>query len=245
MPTFVRVQLFWLAFSMLIPAICMALVIGAVVDPLVLSNVALAGVLSCWIIALAAPFIGPSAASREQRFTAFIVTWCILAIAFPLGWDLAWAILHGWVNGATAEDTSKWYFWAYAVADTRFLHSDPLMIWIEYWSGVFAIAEIYALRNLLKGNLQTAYRTFVVVAFMQFYAVGVFFGVEALQGFVDIRPDVFSYFKFFGLNGMWMVVPAIGGYMFTQLVKDPDYSAAETWTQLRGGPGLHSAPTSA
>lgn len=234
MQPFVKVQLFWLGLSIASPAICMALRLGDVIDPMVLSNVALVCVLGCWILALATPFIWPNNASQQQRFTAFIITWAVIAITFPLAWDLTWALLHGWVNGATAEDASKWYFWAYAVADTRFLRSDPLMIWIEYWSGIFAIVEIYMLRKFLKDDVQKAYKAFVVVGFMQFYGTSVFFGVEALQGFADIRPDVFSYFKFFGLNGMWMVVPALAGYMFTQLVKNADYSAADTIAQLRG-----------
>ncbi|WP_421840541.1 hypothetical protein [Mycobacterium sp.] len=103
----------------------------------------------------------------------------------------------------------------------------------------------HVLRNLLRDNVQKAYKAFVVVGFMQFYAVSVFFGVEAIKGFVDIRPDVFSYFKFFVLNGMWMVVPAIAAYLFTQLLKDPEYSAADTWARLRGKPGLITTRPSA
>ncbi len=234
MPTFIKVQLFWLGLSMTIPALCMAAVLTDSADPFFLSNVALVTVLGSWIIALATPFIWPNNASRAQRYTALIVAWSILAIVFPIGWDLMWAIFHDWVNGATADDKWKWYFWAYAVADTRFLKSDPLMIWVEYWSGLFGFAEIYALYHLTKNNLQKAYKAFVIVGFMQFYACSVFFGVEALQGLANIRPDIFSYIKFWGMNGMWVIVPAIAGYCFTQLIKDPAYNARETIHQLLG-----------
>ena len=108
MPAFVRLQLFWLAISLSIPAVCMVLAVTHAADPLLLTDVALPGLLSCWIIALATPFLFGGNASRELRRTAFVLTWSAIAIVFPLSWDLPWAVLHDWVNGATARDTSKW-----------------------------------------------------------------------------------------------------------------------------------------
>lgn len=231
---FVKVQCFWLLMSMLLPALCWALVLMDSADPYTMSNIALPTVLFSWIAALATPFVWPSDASRQQRFTAFVVTWSVIAIFFPLTWDLPWAILHEWVNGATEEDKWKWYFWAYAVADTRFLKSDPVMITVEYWSGIIGIIEIYCLSQIFRNNLKKAYGLFIMAGSLAFYGCTVFFSTEAMAGFANIRPDIFSYIKFFGMNGMWVITPIIAGYMFKQLIDDPRYYSQQTLNELLG-----------
>ena len=55
-----------------------------------------------------------------------------------------------------------------------------------------------------------------------------------MRHLADIRPDALSYLKFFGLNGMWMVVPAISGYLLLQLTKDPHYDARAAGRDLLG-----------
>lgn len=234
MPLFVKIICFWIGASMILPGICMAVVFAGVADPLLVSNIALPTVLSCWILALATPLVMSSAASKEARFTAFVLTWSAIAIFFPLCWDLPWAIFHDWVNGATAADVEKWYFWAYAVADTRFLNSDPVMVCVEYWSGIIGCIEIYFLLSFLKGHLDKAYRAFLIAGVLQFYGCTVFFGVEAQYGFANIRPDLVSYIKFFGMNGMWMVVPAISGYLLTKLLNNKSYDVNTVVRLLAG-----------
>lgn len=235
MPSFVKAILAWLLISMLLPGICLALVLLDMADPYTMSNIALPTVLASWIIALLTALFWPSQdATKAMRFTAFVVTWSFIAIFFPLSWDLPWAILHEWVNGATAEDKHKWYFWAYAVADTRFLRSDPVMICVEYWSGIIGIIEIISLTHFVKGNLDKAYRFFVIAGCLQLYGCSVFFGMEYMHNFENIRPDIYSYIKFFGMNGMWITVPPIAGYLFLQLTKMPEYDSRTTVQQLFG-----------
>ncbi|OSC30217.1 hypothetical protein B8W69_07890 [Mycobacterium vulneris] len=234
MPVFVRLQLFWLAISLSIPAVCMLLAVTHAADPLLLSDVALPGLLSCWIIALATPFLFGGKARRELRRTAFVLMWSAIAIVFPLSWDLPWAILHDWVNGATAQDTSKWYFWAYAVADIRFLRSDPLMILVEYWSGIIGVVEIVFVTLFLHNRTAAAIRFFVAAGCLQLYGCTVFFVTQLMNHLADIRPDALSYLKFFGLNGMWVVVPAISGYLLLQLTNDPHYDARAASRDLLG-----------
>lgn len=234
MPGFFKLQLFWLAVSMTIPGICMALVLSEAADPFLLSNIALPSVLGSWIMALLMPLLFAGNSSPQQRMTGFVLMWSCIAIVFPLGWDLPWAIFHDWVNGATAEDKWKWYFWAYAVADTRFLNSDPLMIIVEYWSGIIGIIEILFLRAFLNNRLQQAIRLFVIAGCLQFYGCTVFFVSELMNNLQNIRPDAVSYIKFFGMNGMWMVVPAISGYLLMQLLKQPGYDSQTCINGLMG-----------
>jgi hypothetical protein len=233
-PAFFRLQLLWFAGSVGIPAVCVAIAMARAADPLLLSDIALPGLLVCWIVALLTPFAFPGGASRQARQTGFVLVWSAIAILFPLSWDLPWAVFHDWVYGATAEDTSKWYFWAYGVADTRYLRSDPLMIIVEYWSGAIGVIEIVFLRLFLLNRLSQAVRFFVAASVLQFYGCTVFFFSEIMRNLVDIRPDALSYVKFFGLNGMWMVVPAISGFALLQLLRNQDYDAEATSRQLLG-----------
>lgn len=234
MPAFFRLQLCWLAFSLAVPTIGLVLALAGLGDPLLLSDIALPGLLACWIAGLLTPFIFGGNASREARLTGFVLLWSAIAIIFPLSWDLPWAILHDWVSGATAADTSKWYFWAYAVADTRFLHSDPLMVIVEYWSGVIGVVEIVFLRSFLVNRLGRAVRFFIAAGCFQLYGTSVFFISEVARNLADIRPDAVSYLKFFGLNGMWLVVPALSGLALVQLLKNPEYDAAAAVRRLFG-----------
>lgn len=234
MPGFVKVQLLWLGVSLAIPTVCMVLVLAHAADPLLLSNIALPGLLGCWVVALLTPLLWGRGADRALRLTGFVLSWSFIAVAFPLAWDLTWAMLHRWVNGAAAEDTAKWFYWAYAVADTRFLRSDPLMIIVEYWSGVIAVIEIVFVRLFLRNRLRTAVNVFALAACLQFYGCTVFFFSELMNGLADIDPTPVSYLKFFGLNGMWMVVPSLAGAALVQLLRTPGYDGRDAVDQLFG-----------
>ncbi|GLE52251.1 hypothetical protein [Mycobacterium montefiorense] len=234
MPAFFRLQLCWLAASFVFPTVGLVLASAGVGDPLLLSDIALPATLACWIGGLLTPWVLGGDASRQARRTGFVLLWSAIAIAFPLSWDLPWAILHHWVYGATAADASKWYFWAYAVADTRFLRSEPLMVIVEYWSGVIGVVEIVFLGLFLSNKLSAAVRFFIAAGCLQFYGTSVFFISEIARNLADIRPDAISYLKFFGLNGMWLVMPAASGFVLMQLLKDPGYDARATTRPLFG-----------
>jgi hypothetical protein len=120
------------------------------------------------------------------------------------------------------------------VADTLFLRSDPLMIIVEYWSGVIGVIEIVFMTLFLRNRTAAAIRFFVAAGCLQFYGCTVFFVSQIMRHLADFRPDALSYIKFFGLNGMWMVVPAISGYLLIQLTKDPHYNARTAGRALLG-----------
>ena len=225
MPGFFRLQISLLALSLVIPTVSWALALAGAADPLLLSNIALPSVLACWIAALITPFVFGGDATFEMRATGFILAWAAIAITFPLIWDLPWAILHDWVYGATAEDRWKWFFWAYAVADTRFLQSDPIMIIVEYWSGAIAVIEILFLASFLRNPLVQAMRIFALAGSLAFYGCSVFFASELMNGLANIRPDTVSHIKFFGMNGMWIVFPAVSYLTMRRLLQSPNYNA--------------------
>ena len=228
MAGFFRLQIALAIISLLIPTVGWAVVLLDAGDPLLMSNIASAGLVGCWALMMLLPFVFAGSASKNAVYTATIIFWGVITTVFPIIWDFTWALMHKVVNGATAEDKWLWYWWTYSVADTRFLRSDPLMIIVEYWSGIMGFAEGYALYKFLQGDVKKSFQISVVVGCMQFYACTAFFGTEVLVGFENILPDFFSFYvKFWGLNGFWTVMPFLSGYCYWKVLQDPDYQVKQ------------------
>jgi hypothetical protein len=229
MAGFIRVQCIIGIISVAIPGIGFFLAFLGITDPLITSNVTTGSLIVCWFLMLTAPFILPGSAPITVKFTSIIIFWGLITVIFPIIWDFTWALCHKLVNGATADDPWLWYWWSYAVADTRFLRSDPLMIIVEFWSGILGFVHAYALYVFFKGNIKRAFYIALTAGCMQFYACSAFFGVEVINGFENIEPDFFSfYMKFWGLNGFWVIMPFIQTYFFLRLMRDPEYDVTET-----------------
>lgn len=237
MAGFFRIQIAIGVVSLLTPGLAWAAVLWLGVDPLKASNVALPSLVVCWLMLLLLPFVYRGSASKPAVWVATVFFWGLLSTVFPIIWDLSWAILHEWVAGATAEDKHLWYWWAYAVADTRFLRSDSLMIILEYWSGVLGVADGIALYCFCKGRVQRAFAISSVVGLLQFYGCTVFFGTEWMAGFANITPDFYSYLKFFGLNGLWLCMPLLASVCCWKLVRHGGLDVPEIFRhELRGLP---------
>ena len=236
MATFFRVQIVLAIMSLLIPAICWAIVLLDAGDPLLMSNISSSCLVTCWALMMAAPFILQGSAPKQAVYTSIIIFWGAITTVFPIIWDFTWALMHNVVNGATAEDKWLWYWWTYSVADTRFLRSDNLIIILEFWSGFIGFVEGYALYRFLQGDVKKSFQISMVVGSMQLYGCSVFFGTEAMVGFENIRPDFVSfYMKFLGLNGFWTIMPFFSGYCYWRLMKDPNYEVkAVIDTYLKG-----------
>ena len=108
------------------------------------------------------------------------------------------------------------------------------MIWVEYCSGLIAFVQTYALACLWRGDVARAWDVTTGASLLAMYGCGVFFGVEVLEGMDDIRPDVLSQVKFWGLNGMWVIVPPIASVLLLELKRDPRYDARVVIARLFG-----------
>jgi len=223
---FVRVQFLAVALSIIVPAGFYACVIAGVVDPLLASNVAVSVQVICWFFVVVAPFLFGGNAPQEVRLAALIVFWGFVTFWAPVMWDLTWVFVHPLVDGSTAEDRWLWYWWMYAVADTRFLNSDPLMLMLETWSGILGFAHLYALTRFCKGEVRRAFYVAASASMVQFYGTTAFFGVEILLGFRNISPDFFSFYvKWWGMNGFWIVMPFVTTAAYLRLLALEDFDA--------------------
>ncbi len=226
MPTFVRVQISLLALSIFIPAVCNALVLLGSIDPLFASNIGGATLVVCWVGLVLAPLVLGGGARTVVRLSALLVAWGFVSVWGPVVWDFTWFLLHRTVAGATAADRWLWYWWMYAVADTRFLHADPLMVVLECGSGLLGFAQAYALASFWNGQVRRAFYVSTLAGALGFYGTVVFFSVEALQGFQHITQDLFSfYIKWLGMNGLWLVMPIVAPFAYARLLNEPGYDA--------------------
>lgn len=233
MPVFVRVQISLFALSVLIPGACNILVLLDRSDPLRASNIGATALVVCWAGLVAAPFLFGRRASPVVRLTAFLVAWGVVSIWGPVVWDFTWFLMHRVVENATAADHWLWYWWMFAAADTRFLHSDPLMVVLECGSGLLGFAQAYALRSFWKGELRRAFYVSTLAGALGFYGTVVFFSVEALQGFPNISPDFFSFYvKWWGMNGLWLIMPVVAPFAYARLLNEPAYDPPAVWRGL-------------
>ncbi len=221
---FFQLQVILAVVSLLVPAGCWFLVFSDLGDPLLMSNVASSNLIVCWLLILLLPFMSSRDIPKQVSYTAVIIFWGVITTVFPVIWDFTWALMNSYMVGATAEDKWLWYWWTYSVADTRFLRSDPLMIILEYWSGIMGVVQGYALYCFLGNKVKKAFIISATVGCMQFYGNTAFLGTEALVGFENIRPDFFSFYvKFWGLNVFWMIMPILSAYCYMKVMKDPEY----------------------
>jgi len=226
MPFFVQGQYFFFAISILLPTVCYGLVIAGFGEPHLMSYIAASAMVICWLAIVTAPLVFPGGAAKSVRLTALIFFWGLITVWAPVMWDFTWFLVHRLVDGATANDHWLWYWWMYAVADTRFLRSDPLMLMLEAWSGVLGFVQAYALVQLYKGRLRTAFFVSTVANVVQFYGTSVFFGHEVLLDFRNIQPNFFNFYvKWWGMNGFWLIMPWVTTYAYVQLLKESSYAS--------------------
>jgi hypothetical protein len=250
-PSFVRVQISLLALSIVVPAACNALVLLGSVDPLVASNISGATLVVSWVGLVITPLVLGSGARTAVRLSALLVAWGFVSVWGPVVWDFTWFLLHRTVAGATAADRWLWYWWMYAVADTRFLRADPLMVVLECGSGLLGFAQAYALASFWNGKVRRAFYVSTLAGALGFYGTVVFFAVEALQGFRNITPDFFSFYvKWWGMNGLWLVMPIVAPFAYARLLREPGYDAAtvlrrEVFGMARSTRAVSSGPQTA
>lgn len=198
-----------------------------VVDPHVGSYVMVVGVCLGFVLMLAGPWVGGDATPR-QRLTDTLVLWTLMSAGAQLGWELPFSLLHRQLVGVTEHDTWAWLFWAYGVADSRYLIADPFVVVMEgFTSLVGGPIELYTVWLVSKGHLRAAARWAVLVGATQWYGDILYFGVEAFTGFAHINFDVFFDWalKFAFLNGIWLVMPVVQVWAALRVLDEPEGTA--------------------
>ncbi len=220
------------AIGMLTPVGAFALVMLNLVDPHPASDVAALGPLIGILGTIATPFL-PLAGrgmARRDRIIDLLVLWTWASVFAQFGWELPFVLLSPWLKGATAADHHFFLFWAYGVADQRYLIADPFTVCME---GVTSIVggplQLLGLWWWKHGKWRQAAALGIVVSATQFYGTVLFFGIEALEHFQHVGSGLFGIcIKFVGLNIIWGLMPPLCVYIYAKaLIIDPFREAAD------------------
>lgn len=161
----------------------------------------------------------------EARMADMLMLWTMASATAQLGWELPYVLLHSWIVGVTEADTWAWMFWAYGVADARYLIGDPFVVVME---GVTALLggplELWAVYAWKAGRVRAAVGAMIVIGATQWYGGLLYFGLEIYSGLAHINTahPIDLWVKFVALNGLWLVMPVFQVMCGLRALEQPD-----------------------
>lgn len=145
-----------------------------------------------------------------ERLSEFAYVWLFTSGMAQTFWELPWFFLDltGWVQGAGAGDHWLWPWWAYGVADTRYIRSDPAIAGIEFCAGMVGPLELYACWLFKKGRREAANWWALLLGVGLSWGAIIFFVAEIHVGFRNIADGAYGFWvKWIGLNLPWALAP--------------------------------------
>jgi len=167
--------------------------------------------------------------STKSRLLDLVIVWTIASTCAQVGWELPFVLLNKALVGVTEEDTWAWLWWAYGIADSRYLISDPFVVVME---GVTSMLggplEIWTVFLLRQKRWRLAAIVGLCIAATQWYGTVLYFGTELFVGLKHVNTEVFVdfWFKFLALNALWMVLPLVQGWVSIRMLMG-DWDAEE------------------
>lgn len=200
------------------------MVAAGAIDPFLASYIMVVGVCVGFVTLLIGPWLDVGAGrdpSRQARLTDMLILWTMASTCAQLGWELPFSLLSTRLVGVTEHDTWAWLFWAYGIADTRYLIADPFTVVMEgFTSIVGGPLEIVTIVLMTRGRLREAALLGLAIAATQWYGTVLYFGIEAFAGFQHVNFAVFWDWglKFLFLNALWLVMPLVQGWAALQVL---------------------------
>ena len=148
--------------------------------------------------------------TRMERLSEFAYVWLFTSGMAQTFWELPWFLLDftGAIQGASAADHWLWPWWAYGVADTRYLQSDHAIAGIEFCAGMVGPLELYACWLFKKGRREAANWWALLLGVGLSWGAVIFFVAEIHVGFRNISDGAFGFWaKWIGLNLPWTLAP--------------------------------------
>lgn len=192
-------------------AFCWVLVMLGVLPPTPTDDVIVGVILPVLFVPFVAFWDDPGETrTRRQRFYEFGFSWLFMSAIAQTFWELPWFFLDltGLIHGAGPEDTLFWPWWSYAVADTRYLTSNPSIAAIEFCAGFAGPFELYACWLLHKGKRLQGNWWALLIGFGLSWGAVIFFVAEIHVGFENIGDGAWGFWgKWVGLNLPWTLSP--------------------------------------
>lgn len=146
----------------------------------------------------------------KDRLVEFGFLWLLMSGLAQTLWELPWWLLDvtGAVHHIGPDDTWLWPWWAYGVADTRYLTSNPTIAGVELCAGFAGPFELYAFYLYKTGKRIAANWWAVLLGTGLAWGGAIFFYAEIHEGFVNIGDGAYGFWvKWFGLNIPWIISP--------------------------------------
>ncbi len=210
---------FCLIAGLAVPGLCwLAVLLGATREVFPHDQVAVLGVL----LSVYAPilvFVNNKGEKRtlEKQLIQFAFLAFFANTGYQFFWEMPWFILKEqiYAGAITEADIWFWPWWAYGVADTRYLKPNELSISISGMDGSVALLEVFCVFLYFRGyRLLVSWFALLLGSCMgwgQYY----FYMGEIYFDFVNIEDGAFGlWVKYVILNIPWLIFPFISGAGF-------------------------------
>lgn len=148
----------------------------------------------------------------DQQLLHLAWLWFFSNTGYQVFWEMPWFLLKDTLRTGmiTMSDTAYWPWWAYGVADTRYLTKNDLVLAISAMDGAVALMEVAAIYLYVKGyRLLVAWIALILGSCMgwgQYY----FYVGEIYNHFSGIEDGWFGlYIKYWLMGFPWLVFPIV------------------------------------
>ncbi|MCA9771752.1 MAG: hypothetical protein KC466_05040 [Myxococcales bacterium] len=148
----------------------------------------------------------------DQQLLHLAWLWFFSNTGYQVFWEMPWFLLKDTLRTGmiTMSDTAYWPWWAYGVADTRYLSKNDLVLAISALDGSVALLEVAAIYLYVKGyRLLVAWLALILGSCMgwgQYY----FYVGEIYKHFSGIEDGWYGFYIKYWLMGFpWLVFPIV------------------------------------
>jgi hypothetical protein len=214
-----RLISYCLIIGFAVPVLCwLAVLAGATRANFPHDSIAVLGVLFSVYAPLLA-FLNNKGEKRtlEKQLVEFAFLVFFTNVGYQLFWEMPWFILKDTIYAANLTEADKWFWpwWAYGVADTRYLKPNELSISISGMDASVALLEVFIVVLYLRGYRLLASWFALLMGSCMGWGQYYFYMGEIYFNFVNIEDGWFGFWiKYMVLNIPWLVFPFIAGAGF-------------------------------
>ncbi len=202
------------------------------VSHVVASTTLVALVVSCFMTALALPWLplpDQRDRTRWERLSAMVIVWVFIALIPRFIWELPWLLFFDQIRAGVQNGALWTYMWSPILlgGDARYLNGDPLIIvleWIAFFIGLF---ETYAIVQFFRNGkrFNSIQLSFIMGGMIvEVTLPAVYFGVEIANNLQSMTSPVEMWIKFVVLNLLWCTMPLVTYFWGVRRLVNQDFA---------------------
>lgn len=148
----------------------------------------------------------------DQQLIHFAWLWFFSNTGYQLFWEMPWFLMKDTLTagGITQHDVWFWPWWAYGVADTRYLSHNDLSLTISAMDGSVALLEVIGIFLYFKGYRLLVSWIALVLGVCMGWGQYFFYIGEIYGGFSNIHDGWFGLLIKYGvMNLPWLIFPIV------------------------------------